>query len=249
MAYRFSNTDKWDDHWFVKLKPNSKLLFNFLCDKCDIAGFIEINENIWAAQMGLTTALVQGALKGLGRGLIYSDTGDCLFVKNFLKHQKNLPLNPRNKAHLGILNRFDLYKPKFTKVDFDLILEGVSKGLESPSGIGIGNGNGNGEVQGEVPEKIPEVKTWQNDLNTYLEDCKQAYKVYMEDKELMETQARFHPGVDLKLSLEKGYKNFWHTEAGWKHKKKSRVKDINWTNTITNSIGQNKVYLPRTKVS
>ena len=43
MAYRFTDTNKWHDAWFSSLKPLEKLLFNYLCDNCDIAGFIEIN--------------------------------------------------------------------------------------------------------------------------------------------------------------------------------------------------------------
>ena len=41
----------------------------------------------------------------------------------------------------------------------------------------------------------------------------------------MKTQERLNPNIDVKLSLEKGYVNFWGTEAGWIHKKKSRSKN------------------------
>jgi hypothetical protein len=67
----------------------------------------------------------------------------------------------------------------------------------------------------------------------------------MENPDLMKDQIRLNPGVDVRLSIEKGYKNFWGTEAGWKHKKKNRSKDIDWRSTIINSISLNKVYLPK----
>lgn len=142
MAYRFTNTDKWSDAWFSNLKPTEKLLFNYLCDNCDIAGFIEINVKLWASFIGTDSRTIEGALKGLARGLIFSKNSECLYIKNFLKHQKNLPLNENNKAHKGIIKRFDLYSQKFDIQSIDEFLlrgyEGATKGLQSPTG----NGNG-----------------------------------------------------------------------------------------------------------
>jgi hypothetical protein len=157
MAYRYTNTDKWGDSWFARLKPIEKLLFTYLCDNCDIAGFIELNPKKWASDIGLNTKQTEGALKGLGRGLIYSETNDCIFIRNFLKHQKNLPLNEKNNAHAGILKRFELYSYKF-KINGNLneFIEGASKGLVSPygKGNGIGNEGGLGETKTFTPEEI-----------------------------------------------------------------------------------------------
>jgi len=145
MAYRFTNTDKWDDSWFSNLKPSEKLLFNYLCDNCDIAGFIEINIKRWASDTGYDKPTIEGALKGLKRGLINSNTNDCIYLRTFLKHQKNLPLNPdKNMAHRGIIKRFDLYKEKFSIESIDAFLEGALKGPQCPYGIGKGNGSGSG---------------------------------------------------------------------------------------------------------
>ena len=140
MSYRFTNTEKWSDSWFSGLKQVEMLLFVYLCDNCDIAGFIEVNYKRWSNDLSSSAETIQGACKGLRRGIIFSKDGDCLFIKNFLKHQKNLPLNRSNKAHLGILKRFELYSYKFDIEDVDLFIEGAYKGLPSPTGNGIGNG-------------------------------------------------------------------------------------------------------------
>jgi len=140
MSYRFTDTDKWQDGWFVKLKSTEKLLFIYLCDNCDIAGFIEINIKKWVVDTGYNKQQVEGALKGLSRGLIYSKTGDCLFIINFLKHQKNLPINEKNQAHKGIIKRFNKYSHKFEINNIDDFIEGAQKGLSR--GYGIGNGIG-----------------------------------------------------------------------------------------------------------
>lgn len=150
MALRFTNTDKWNDHWFCELKPIEKLLFIYICDNCDIAGFIETNYKKWAFDIGSDKKIIEGALKGLQRGLIFSETNDCIYIKNFLKHQKNLPLNTNNKAHLGIIKRFELYSFKFKIENINSFIEGASKGLNSPYGIGIGIGNG---IEEEIKDK------------------------------------------------------------------------------------------------
>jgi len=143
MAYRFTNTDKWSDAWFLNLKPMEKLLFYYLCDNCDIAGFIELNIRKWAFDIGTTTAIIEGALKGLPRGIIIGE--ECIFIKNFLKHQKNLPLNPeRNPAHRGIIQKFENYKERFGVQDFNELLNMKNEGATKPLPRGLGNGIGNG---------------------------------------------------------------------------------------------------------
>lgn len=154
MAYRFTNTDKWSDAWFSSLKQIEMLLFMYLCDNCDIAGFAEVNLKRWAADLNSTPDTIKGALMGLNKGIIFSSDENCIYLKNFLKHQKNLPINENNKAHIGILRRFELYRHKFDIQDINSFIEspidGASKGLQSPTGNGIGIDNG---IKGGVGEK------------------------------------------------------------------------------------------------
>lgn len=162
MAYRFTNTDKWSDGWYSDLPVLSKLIFNFLCDKCDIAGFIEVTPKTWAAEIGCTKEQIIESFDSLSAKLVFSLDNSCLFIRNYVKHQKNLPLNVSNKSHIGILKRVELYSEKFgfqTVESFvdELIqrgFKGASKGLASPTGIGIGIGNGIGN--GSIPSKEKE---------------------------------------------------------------------------------------------
>lgn len=158
MAYRYTDTGKWGDSWFVDLNPKEKLLFLYLCDNCDIAGFCEISYRRISFDTGIEERGLQGALKGLARGLIFSYDGEVVFLRNFLKHQKNLPLNRDNKAHRGAIKRLEKYADKFDlkavgealKTDLFALLEidteekessyeGASEGLQSPTGININN--------------------------------------------------------------------------------------------------------------
>ena len=122
MAYRFTDTGKWSDSWFIELSPTAKLLFMYICDNCDVAGFFEISPRNIAFDTGIDTRGLQEALKELARGLIYSHDGTIVFLKNFVKHQKNIPLNHANKAHRGVIKRLKLYADKF---DLKLLSEAI----------------------------------------------------------------------------------------------------------------------------
>jgi hypothetical protein len=149
MAYRFTNTEKWGDAWFLELDWRQKVVFLYLCDQCDVAGFYEINLRKMAWDIAIDVAEAEGALKGLRRKLLYSSNGRYLFLRNFIKQQKNLPLNGKNKAHVGIINRLNenLQLFNFQAIDeyftspLPTPLQGASKGLSSPTGIGKGIGS------------------------------------------------------------------------------------------------------------
>lgn len=85
-------------------------------------------------------------------------------------------------------------------------------------------------------------KTWREDYEIYLNLVREAYRAIRDDPELINRQQTFHPGVDIMLSIEKACENFWATEAGWKHKKKSRAKEINLKMTLINAIDKNRVF-------
>lgn len=138
MAYRFTDTGKWGDSWFYKLDNLQKLLFMYLCDNCDHAGLIEVNERRWAFDMNVSEKALKDALDALQKGLLYSTEGDIIFLRNFIKHQKNLPLNPKNKAHTGIISRLESVMHKFDYEDISCFFQAPAKPLDRGTGIGIG---------------------------------------------------------------------------------------------------------------
>lgn len=75
-------------------------MFLYLIDNCNVAGFIELDYDLFSFQLGLETKRIETAIKGLNRLL---KKGDWLWIPNFAKHQKNLPLNPLNNAHKSII--------------------------------------------------------------------------------------------------------------------------------------------------
>lgn len=148
MSARFTETEKWSDPWFQSLPHGSKLLFIYLCDRCNAAGFYEENVREACFHLGIEEAQYKGALKGLERGI--KGASGWLWVKNFLRHQKNVDLNPENPAHRGVIRVLKEQVERFSGIsEFDEFI-GPLKGLLRP----IGKGKGISKEE-EVQEKKP----------------------------------------------------------------------------------------------
>jgi hypothetical protein len=104
------------------------------------------------------------------------------------------------------------------------------------------------ERRGDINSDI-NITSWRDDFEVYLDECSEAYEEFTTDELKMAEQSRLNPRVNVKLSIEKGYLNFWATKAGWEHKKKQKSKVINWPATIINSIDMNKVYFTREELA
>lgn len=103
-----------------------------------------------------------------------------------------------------------------------------------------------GKNKKSAREKIETAQevTWRDSFDVYLQDCRDAWKRWTNDRDWMDERKRFNPGVDIRLTLEKACKEFWATEDGWLHKKKGRSKTINWKRIFEFAISQkqNRVY-------
>ena len=159
MAIRFTNSNKWDDVWFSQLTLEQKVMFIYLCDTCDIAGFLEVNDRIVTLRTGIED--VRGTISSLSKSIVYND--GYIWIIKFIKHQKNLPINMRNGAHKAIvkaiaeqIDRFPEifeYLPISTSETIkDALVEGGGGGASPPfTGKGIGKGIGN-TVTADTPQ-------------------------------------------------------------------------------------------------
>ena len=169
MAYRFTNTEKWNDAWFSELKPLTKLLFLYLCDQCDIAGFIEINIKKIGFDLGIGKQETERCLEGLECRLMFSIDKKYLFIRNFLKHQKNLPLNEKATTYNKIISCLEnkLQDFGFQSINdfFQYPTDRVSIGYQYPIGIGIGSSSGKEDGSNigigiEKSEKFKNFEDW-----------------------------------------------------------------------------------------
>lgn len=96
---------------------------------------------------------------------------------------------------------------------------------------------------GGMGEKEKE-KTWRDDFDIYKRQVTEAYNQLINDEEFIREREKYHPNLDIHLTMEKAFKDFWGVEAGWKNKKSSRSKEIDWKATFRNAISQriNQVY-------
>lgn len=146
---RFTETQKWDDPWFRELAGSHKLVFLYILDRCNNAGFWEVDLAALAFHTKLEPKHFEGAFKALERGL--QGASSWVWVRNFLRHQKNDELNPANPAHRQIIALLKDQAERFPDSK-SLLPKGATKGLPSP--IGKGKGKGKGKVWEPTPLQI-----------------------------------------------------------------------------------------------
>ena len=93
-------------------------------------------------------------------------------------------------------------------------------------------------------KKVAAAKSWRDDFEVYKSELKEAFEKILADKDFIENRQKYHPNLDIRLSLQKAYEDYWGTEAGWKKKKSSRTKEIDWPATFRKALDQpqNRVY-------
>lgn len=235
MMLRFTNTEKWADAWFCGLKPLSKLLFLYLCDQCDIAGFYEINDRKAAFDLGIGKQEVEGILQGFKPKFTFSPDERYLFIPTFLEHQKNLPLSIHNRAHKKIFETLVSFLPKF---NISYINQYFKEGVLPPT-WGTNFGKYEDYVlfpEEECAEEEQRILTWRDSYDIYVQELKSAYNELIHNDAFISERQEYYSNLDIKLSIRKACVDFWGTERGWKHKKKSKTISIDWKATFVNAL-------------
>lgn len=109
---RLVETERWRDSFFVELHPNAKLLLSYIYDTCNDAGFIDLNWAIWESQLNMPKDFIKTSLNALQK-LLLSDKKKKLFIKDFLKHQRKLPLIKGNEESDLIIEKLESNLKKF----------------------------------------------------------------------------------------------------------------------------------------
>lgn len=100
---RFTDADKWEDEWFFRLSPFSKLVWMYILDRCDHAGFWKVNRPMAETCLGtridwtLTESDLAGRIEPQSGGTIW-------FVPKFLKFQYPKGLDDNCKPHKGVIS-------------------------------------------------------------------------------------------------------------------------------------------------
>lgn len=114
MAKRFTDTAKWDKASFDGLSIKMKLVWIYLCDKCDHAGVWDVNYRQMSFHIGEEVTDIE--MTAFGDKLVFVSPTK-IFIPAFVEFQYG-ELNPENRVHKSILSK--------------LKNEGVCMGLTSP---------------------------------------------------------------------------------------------------------------------
>ena len=103
MAKRFTDTEKWDRPWYRNLPHEYRELFNYILDKCDIAG-------LWYVDLDMASYVIgsqldkDSALKYLNKQITIVNGGCTWFVHDFVCFQYG-ELNMNNNLHRSVYQR------------------------------------------------------------------------------------------------------------------------------------------------
>jgi hypothetical protein len=163
VAKRFTDSEKWEDRWFRRLPPDQKLAYLYLLDRCDMAGSIELDEELAEFQMGCPTdweGLVESS-----EGRLVRLPNDRLWISKFITFQHGT-LSEKCNAHSAALKLIERYElpvdcaPATPKTNENKGKSTKGSGrVGEPLAKGPGNSNGNGKGNGKGKSKKKE--TWQ----------------------------------------------------------------------------------------
>ena len=102
---RYTHEEKYKDDWFYVLSKEGKLLFYYLIDNVDHAGFMGVVFRRIANDLSMTVDEVKNAFDEMEGKVIWSDRGNKLYLTSFLKNQRNYPINRFNQSHKGIIKK------------------------------------------------------------------------------------------------------------------------------------------------
>lgn len=86
MAKRLTDSEKWEDPWFLELSSEHKLTWIYILDKCDYAGIWKVNKRLIDFCFG-HVADIEGFLKACGDKIQVLKNGDKWFIRKFLDFQ------------------------------------------------------------------------------------------------------------------------------------------------------------------
>ena len=108
MSSVFSAAEKWDEPWYGILSIEAKVLYDYLYDTADNAGFKPQNFHIWSAYTGLTESEIESTLDELKEVVIIEN--GLAWLKDHLKFNRNVNINVQNNAMAKIRKTYEANK-------------------------------------------------------------------------------------------------------------------------------------------
>jgi hypothetical protein len=103
-AKRFTDSKKWDDPWFTELPNKYKLMWFYMLDKCDHAGFFKVNKKMMEFCIGSEIDINEAL--SLFNGRITVVNSEKWFLPKFITFQYGL-LKTDSKVHTSVLESLE----------------------------------------------------------------------------------------------------------------------------------------------
>lgn len=104
MSYIYTATNKWADNWFLNLSNDAKILFYYISEKCNNAGFYEIHKPTMLVQTDMNEARSRECFIEIKKAYIMSVDRQTIWLKNYIKYQRKIPLKEHISNHKQIIN-------------------------------------------------------------------------------------------------------------------------------------------------
>lgn len=239
MAIRFSHRELWDRDWFLNMEGKFQLFVLYLRDHCDHAGVWQVGFKRFeeTSKFRIFQQEFLNAVNNDSKRIIVLENGRW-WITGFIEDQyRTMILNEMNKAHKGILNSIRFNNVPFESIGYKIAptkpLQGA-KEQEQEKDIGI-KPLGIDSLNLEDDKKP---KTWRTSFAIYQASASKALETLREDREWLTEREKYHPGLNLELTLEKAFGDYWFQPAGWKNKKSKKIVDIDWKATANNALSQ-----------
>ena len=112
MAKRFTDTDKWEKRFLRGLSAAHKLLWLYVCDRCDHAGIWHVTLDMASLLLGFKYKLPE-VLQAFGGKVVPFDDGEKWFIPSFIDFQygtlKEAENGKTNNAHKSVIDRLRKY--------------------------------------------------------------------------------------------------------------------------------------------
>lgn len=153
-----TETSKWRDQWFRDLSTDAKLLWLYICDNCDCAGFWTIDVALASFETGMPAAKIVKALESFADAVNMKD--GIIWLIRFLEVQKNLPLSESCPPHKPIISRLEMMKAFHPNIEAVLRGERPVKGLDTLGEgfqypLGKSKSKGNSKSKSKVDANTP----------------------------------------------------------------------------------------------
>jgi len=101
-----TDTGKWDKKWFREMPIAYKLFWQFILDRCDLAGFWDIDFK--AASFFIGSPIKKDKALSYLAGQVYEVNDKYWLILDFIRFQNGWPLNPASPVHKKIIDLLDV---------------------------------------------------------------------------------------------------------------------------------------------